>query len=382
MSTDSKWVVLASIGGTAVVAGVEAAIAGVLHSPASDNADGRWYALMADGFRVHIPYAWRVMLPALVRATPLPHWMSFYGVAVVCAALSSMFLGLYALRCGYGRAVALASVFLFLADYWCVVSHLYDPFTVDPIGLLTIGAAFYLLSIDQPLAAAAVAVCGTLDHETSVLLGAAFFGWGWPRWRRALAWGAAVTVATFGVHLLAQALAPATATVTVTGAVLHEFVPTLRARLSSLRYGAGAVVALLTTAWGIGAVLGWGRPVDLWRHLKRPECLAFAVVAIPATFLLGQNGSRLFVYAFPALLPGMALGAVSLLATVRRRGGAWLAGSVVALALMVAMPFGLHAKAGAAALVLGAAGVLWLRDRSGRGGSRVGARHPVGEQQP
>lgn len=372
MNADGKRVALVSLGGSLLLALVSALVAGVLRTPAASNTDGHWYATMAKGGLAATPYAWRVMAPFIVHVLPLPHWMTFYAIAVLCCAGTAWMLALYVLRCGYGPHVASLSAGLFLADYWCAAGYLHDPFAVDPIGLLTVAAVFYLLALDRPVMAAAVALCGTLDHETSILLGAAFFGWGWPRWSKALAWGAGVTAAAFAVHLAVQSLAPAATSATAAGAVISEVIGTLHTRLHQLRYSVGAVLALFTTAWGIGAVLGWARPADLWRHLTRPECLAFAVVAIPATFLLGQNGSRLFVYAFPALLPGMALGAASLLDTVRRPDVAWLAGSALALVLMVAMPFGLHAKAGAAALVLCVAGALWLRARSIRGASPVG----------
>jgi hypothetical protein len=270
----------------------------------------------ADPLARQAPYAWRVLTPLLVWATPWGVTTGFWLVTLLGLATATLGLEWFLSGLGLPRASAVAGGLAFVALMPACGWTLYDSCLVDPLAFacvtFALGAAVHRRG---PLLV--VAAClGALAKETTLL--ATLFALLWAaegKDRRMLRWGLASLAGALGLLALLHA------TISVSPGWSYLLATS---RIGGSTLARGLVLDRLVRAtfgtWGIllAPALAAGA---FWRRPAPAAFLGLATLQI----LLSFDVERVVAYAFPVVIAAACFG-VEALARERPalRWPAWL----------------------------------------------------------
>ncbi len=299
------------------------------------DSDGKRYGAMADPdlfkprFRDEIPWAWRVLTPALASWLPFETLTNFRVLAVLSNWLSLVLLYGILRRSGFTRELSLLGMGLYAGVFWSIKFFFYSPAYIDS-GTQAIALAILYLAVTRHYAFVPVAIAlGVLQKESILFLAPVVYAaYGSERgvWRpRSLAYAAALTLPAVGMLAALRLAIPG----------IGDYSPwsMVWSQIQLTAAPANAPRLLLALFSGLGILPLWlaVRPRDSLSRL-RASPLWCALGALGLLLLVaGEDKARLFLYALPAVVV-LAVGVAADLLEARdpRRVWVWVA---IALAL-------------------------------------------------
>jgi hypothetical protein len=279
------------------------------------------------------PYCYRILVPTMARAVPLPPTKSF-RVLTILFAWGAGVLIYYMLRSmGHGRFFSVMGIVLFHSLNFGTKFVLFDFWLADP-ALFFFSALAMLCMMRGATAGLTTALClAVLSKESALFLLPLVYSMRAKRIfdRRALAYAAAVSIAPLAICVLLRVFVPASGPYSPL-ALLRQF-------------GTGRMSSDLAALVRGGTLGTWGILALLLFLLGLRNRVDFALRGLPflvlvyAQPLFAANVDRLLVYGFPVVIPIAAAG-LERLALAARLGPWMTAGTALIPFVLIAVKSG------------------------------------------